>query len=121
MHLFSINDLIFETLLDKAQPKLMILIIFNILLSTKEPLKCPIMKFLVLGEIFRGKGKVPDEEELEREREKEREEEGDKYLMRRSSCGRGGGGGGGGGKEEQSWRRQRHGIQWHEGAKEVRG
>ncbi|KAL4204205.1 hypothetical protein AMTRI_Chr01g130960 [Amborella trichopoda] len=46
MHLFSINDLIFETLQDKAHPKLMILIIFNILLSTKELLKCRIMKFL---------------------------------------------------------------------------
>ncbi|KAL4202304.1 hypothetical protein AMTRI_Chr02g263030 [Amborella trichopoda] len=120
MHLFSINDLIFETLQDKAPPKLMILIIFNILLSTKEPLKCPIMKFLVLGEIFRGKRKVPDEEELEREGEGERGRgvrEREKYLMRRNSCGRGGGGG----MEEQSWRKRRHGMQWHEGAKEARG
>ncbi|KAL4193961.1 hypothetical protein AMTRI_Chr05g56820 [Amborella trichopoda] len=54
LHLFSINDLIFETLQDKADPKLTILITFNILLSTKEPLKCSIMKFLVLGEIFMG-------------------------------------------------------------------
>ncbi|KAL4193925.1 hypothetical protein AMTRI_Chr06g179460 [Amborella trichopoda] len=44
--IFSINDSIFETLQDKAHPKLMIRIIFNISLSTKEPLKCPIMKFL---------------------------------------------------------------------------
>ncbi|KAL4189010.1 hypothetical protein AMTRI_Chr08g163360 [Amborella trichopoda] len=65
----------------------MILIIFNVLSSTKEPLKCPIMKFLVIAEIFRGKRKVPDEEE--------------KYLMRRSSCRRGGGRS----VEKQSWRR----------------
>ncbi|KAL4205423.1 hypothetical protein AMTRI_Chr01g114530 [Amborella trichopoda] len=95
MHLFSINDLIFETLQDKAHPKLTILIIFNILLSTKELLKCSIMKFLVLGEIFRGKRKVPDEEELEREgggergrgardrgRQKKRGQR-EKYLKRR--------------------------------------
>ncbi|KAL4184567.1 hypothetical protein AMTRI_Chr10g226220 [Amborella trichopoda] len=70
----------------------MILIIFNVLLSTKEPLKYPIMNFLVLGEMFRRKRKVHDEE-------------GERRTY----------------AEEQLQRRQRHGMYWCEGAKEARG
>ncbi|KAL4202548.1 hypothetical protein AMTRI_Chr02g221610 [Amborella trichopoda] len=76
----------------------MILIIFNVLLSTKEPLNSPITNFLVLGEICRGKRKALDEEGLEIEEdglERERERSGE-----------------GGGMEEQLWRRGRHRMKW---------
>ncbi|KAL4196532.1 hypothetical protein AMTRI_Chr04g246600 [Amborella trichopoda] len=111
MLLFSINNLIFETLQDKAHPKLILLIIFNILvlLSTKEPLKCPIMNFLNMKGNFRGKRKI-GEREREREREREVPDEEAQLSRRRS-----------GGMDEQSWRRRKHRVQWHESAEEARG
>ncbi|KAL4195326.1 hypothetical protein AMTRI_Chr05g64060 [Amborella trichopoda] len=47
--------------------------------------RTPIMKFLVLGEIFRGKRKVPDEEELDREGEGEGEGERGRGVRERST------------------------------------
>ncbi|KAL4200671.1 hypothetical protein AMTRI_Chr02g254760 [Amborella trichopoda] len=69
----------------------MILIIFNVLLSTKEPLKCPIMKFFERETEREEEGLETKGERRRGVRGRERE-----YLMRRSRCG----GGRGGGMEE---------------------